>query len=336
MGRTGALDLESSKLRRGLREAGLSDQVIDAAWPSWWSDDLAADPSGQAELRFALARKLGVSPRGLMGERVEFVWNDEARFKHLSTEDVAQRAALTSFGVTIGRSLIRGTPSLTPLDGFDAHLIRNAVLANQNYVDLGGLLALCWGVGIPVIHLRVFPLDTKSMHAMVVRVEDRYAILLGRDAGYPAPVAFTLAHELGHLVLGHLRDAPALVDLKDPATAPDRDDQEVEADEFALSLLTGRPDPEITTGNSSFNAPSLASAVTKAAPRYRIEPGTLALCVAHRTGAWSRAMAALKFIYGEPKQIWRAVNDVAAEQIDWEQIGSESGEYLQNVMGARA
>ncbi len=36
---------------------------------------------------------------------------------------------------------------------------------------------------------------------MVVNADGRFAILLGRDASYPAPVAFTLAHELGHVML---------------------------------------------------------------------------------------------------------------------------------------
>ncbi len=329
------MDPDTAKLRRGLRQAGLSDQVIKAAWPSWWSNELAADASGRAELRFALARKLGVSPRGLLGERVEFVWNDEAKFKHFSAEDEAHKAALTSFGITIGRVLIRATPEGGALKGLNADVIREAILSSQQFVDLGGLLALCWGVGIPVIHLRVFPLETKSMHAMVVEVNGRYAILLGKDASYPAPTAFTLAHELGHAVLGHLSGAPALVDLKDPAMVSDPDDQEKEADRFALELLTGRADPVITTSLGSFNAPTLASAVIKAAPAYRIEPGTLALCVAHRTGSWPMAMSALKFIYGggNARPIWRDVNTYAETQIDWSEIGAESGEYLGKVMG---
>lgn len=314
--------------------AGLSDQAIDAAWPSWWSEELACDPSGRAELRFALARKLGVSPRALLGERVEFVWNDEAKFKHLSTEDAAQRAALTSFGVAIGRQLIRATPQDALLDDLDAHSVREAILANQPYVDLSGLLAVCWGIGIPIIYLRVFPLETKSMHAMVVKVNQRYAILLGRDASYPAPVAFTLAHELGHVIKGHLSEAPALIDLKDPATVADPDDQEMEADQFALSLLTGYPAPEFEMSTGDFNAPTLADAVIKAAPQYRIEPGTLALCLAHRTGAWPRTMAALKFIYHRPGLIWQGVNAIADAQIDWGKISPESTEYLHNVMGA--
>jgi hypothetical protein len=329
------LDPDTAKLKRGLREAGLSDQVIQAAWPSWWSDELADDASGRAELRFALARRLGVSPKGLLGERVEFVWDDEAKFKNLSAEDEAHQAALTSFGVTIGRLLIRATPQSGTLDGLDAFIIREAVLQSQQYVDLDGLLALCWGVGIPVIHLRVFPLDAKSMHAMVIEVDGRHAILLGRDASYPAPIAFTLAHEIGHIVLGHLTGAPALVDLKDPATVTDPDDQEKEADTFALSLLTGRPDPVITTSIADFNAPTLANAVLKAGPEHGVDPATLALCLAHRTGVWPRAMAALKFIYGrDGSPMWRGTNVKASAELNWDEIGPDSAEYLHNVIGA--
>ncbi|RYL95534.1 hypothetical protein EWH10_21295 [Sphingobium fuliginis] len=36
---------------------------------------LGQSPSGRAELRFAIARRLGLRP--LLGERVEFIWNDE-------------------------------------------------------------------------------------------------------------------------------------------------------------------------------------------------------------------------------------------------------------------
>jgi len=328
------VDSDSNRLVRELRDAGLSEQVVKAAWPSWWSDDLASSPSGRAELRFALARKLGLSPRGLIGERVEFVWNDQARFKHLSTESVTQRAALASFGVTIGRLLVRATPSDGSLEGLDAHQIREAVLASRQYVDLPGLLAVCWGAGIPVIYLRVFPLTAKSMHAMVVEAGERYAILLARDARYPAPVAFTLAHELGHALLGHLADASALVDLEDPAMSRGTDEQESEADRFALTLLTGRADPEITTSVPRFNAPTLANAVLNAGREHRIEPGTLALCLAYRRGAWPVAMASLKFIYGRALPVWREVNAYAGSQLDWGGIGDESADYIRNVMDA--
>ncbi len=93
-----------------LRKAGISRAAIQAAWPSWWTEEAETSPSGRAELRFALARRLGLEPKPLLGERVEFVWNDEAKFKHLSAEGEAQKAALTSFGMSIGHLLLRATP----------------------------------------------------------------------------------------------------------------------------------------------------------------------------------------------------------------------------------
>ena len=315
-----------------LRRAGFSRAAIRAALPSWWSEDAAKSPSGRSELRFALARRLGLSPKPLLGERVEFIWNDEARFKHLSTEDASQRAALTSFGMSIGRLLLRACPSYAAPTIVDAGALREAILVGRQFVDLNALLGTCWALGIPVIHLRVFVLDAKSMHAMVVGIDGRFAILLGRDASYPAPIAFALAHEIGHIMLGHLTGAPALVDLEDPATARDADAEEKQANRFALTLLTGSPEPEITTSLDRFNAPTLADAVLQAAPRYGVEPGTLALCLAYRRDIWSVAMSSLRFIYGESKPTWREVNGIADMNLAWDELGDEAGHYLRAIM----
>lgn len=322
---------DDENLIERLRKAGFSRAAIRAAWPSWWSEEAGETPSGRAELRFALARRLGLEPKPLLGERVEFVWNDEARFKHLSTHDQTQKAALTSFGMSVGRLLLRATPSV-PTDAIEAEALRDAIMTGSPFVDLGSLLGACWALRIPVIHLRVFPLEAKSMHAMVVAVDGRFAILLGRDAAYPAPIAFTLAHELGHVMLEHLGDAPALIDLEDPALARDGDGQEDEADRFALTLLTGSPEPDIQTDIDHFNAPTLAAAVLRASREYGVEPGTLALCLAHGRGLWPVAMSALGFIYGERKPAWREVNGIADGELDWDLLGDEAAHYLRNVM----
>lgn len=331
---------DEKTLIRRLRDAGFSRAAIRAAWPSWWNEEAEATPSGRAELRFALARRLGLEPKPLLGERVEFVWNDEARFKHLSTEDKTQRAALASFGMSVGRLLLRATPGdATPIA--DAEQLRDAMLRQSRFVDLHALIGTCWALGVPVIHLRVFPLKAKSMHAMVVAVDGRHAVLVGRDASYPAPIAFTLAHELGHVMLGHLGEAPALVDLKDPALARDGDPQEEEADRFALTLLTGSPEPDIRTNLDRFNAPTLAAAVLAAADQYAVEPGSLALCLAYQRQAWPVAMSALRFIYHRPMPAWREVNGIADRELHWDALGYEAAKYLRNIMlgydaGARA
>ena len=327
------MDRETKQLKRGLKRAGLSEQAIEAAWPAWWSDEAAASRSARAELRFTLARKLGLSPRSLVGDRVEFVWKDVARFKHFTGDDELLQSALTSFGISIGRLLLQATRSEGELVEIAAEDLRKAVLRGRPFVDLSGLLAICWALGIPVIHLRVFPLTAKAMHAMVVKAGGRYAILLGRDARYPAPVAFTLAHEVGHVALGHLATACALIDAEDPAEATDHDAEEDSADRFALALLTGEAEPDIRTNIDKFGARQLAQAVLGAGPPRGIEPGTLALCLAYRSNQWSTAIAALRHIYTEPKPVWREINGIAKGQLDWRALTDDNSEYLRNIMG---
>ncbi|WP_234831173.1 ImmA/IrrE family metallo-endopeptidase [Rhodopseudomonas palustris] len=327
------MDHNSAKLFKELKEAGLSRAAIEAAWPVWWSDDLSESPSARAELRFALARKLGLAPKPLLGERVEFVWRDSAKFKNLSIQNSTQQDILSSFGVSIGRLLLRATPIGRGFDGLSAEAIRGSIIrSTAGYVDLRALLSTSWAVGVPVIQLKVFPLTTKSMHAMVIESGGRHAIILGRDASYPAPVAFTLAHEIGHIVGGHLKGASALVDLEDPALASSYDADESEADAFALSVLTGTPTLTITTELQNYNAPTLARAVLNAAPLYGIEPGTFALCVAYRQKNWAVAMSALKFIYAEAKPVWKEVNGIADSYIDWDALGDEAEDYLRKLM----
>lgn len=321
-------------LRRGLVAAGLSGKVVDAAWPVWRTDT-PPSPSGDAELRFALSRRLGLSPRALIEDRVEFVWRDTARFKHLSVKDPDAEAAVTSFGMTLARLLVAATPQWRPLDGLDAAAVRRSLLGGgKPFVDLAGLVSFCWAVGIPVVHLRVFPLKQKSMHAMVVRVDGRPAILLGRAASFPAQTAFTLAHELAHVLLGHLDGTDAVVDLEDPARAGDHgDDEEAGADRAALEILTGSPDPEVTAALTPYNAPALAQAVLEAGPRAGIEPGTLALTLAHRTREWAKVMSALRFIYGGRVEVAAYVNAVADGQLDWDLIPTDGADYVRRIIG---
>ncbi len=325
------MNSETKKLVDELKDAGFTRAAIDAAWPSWWSDDAESSPSARTELRFALARKLGLSPKPLLGERVEFVWNDEARFKHLTIDDKRQQSVLASFGVSIGRILVRSLEK-SVLGPITASSLREAILSNSTYVDLRSLVSFCWSVGIPVIHLRVFPLAAKNMHAMVVSADDQYAILLGKDDKYPSALAFTLAHEIGHILLGHLVNSPALVDMADPGEGGVDDAQEVQANEFALELLTGSPSPNIQTQLEFFSARALARSVINAAPHYKIEPGTLALCAGFVTQRWPAAVGALKYIYGAPAPFWELINGIAAQQLEWDKIGSESADYLSKIM----
>lgn len=247
---------DSKALKQSLRSLGVSGQAIDAVWPTWWSDDAEGSKSAQVELRFTVARRLGLSPRSLFDkETPTFVWRHEAKFKGLSAFNDTEKAALTSFGIAFARILIRATPEPAghSLVGLSAAELRGRVMRRAPFVSLSDLVAVCWGLGIPVVHLRVFPLSAKRMHAMAVRVDDRFAILIGKDASYPAPTAYHLAHEMGHVANGHLADAGAIIDLDEPIEMTDRDTEEIEADAFALEFLTGRTRPTIEMNAAAKN-----------------------------------------------------------------------------------
>jgi hypothetical protein len=325
---------DANKLRWSLRELGLSSSAIDAAWPQWWSKAADASNSAQTELRFSLSRKLGIDARSLIDDAPRFVWKDEAKFKRLTAETGSEQAALISFGASVGRALIAATErvdfSLSDEPGF----YRQAILRSNRHVGLSELLALCWGLGIPVVYLRVFPLSAKKMTAMVVRANGRFAVLLARDASYPAPVAFYLAHELGHAALGHVGDHIGVVELGDSLVdSAGADREELQADEFALQLLTGMSAPNFVAAGRGFNAPAIADAAMRTGPELHIEPGVVALCFGHSSGAWQQAFSALSMIYASSSPAWIEVNSIALSQLDFRSLDEDTAFFLGSVLG---
>ncbi|WP_293778437.1 ImmA/IrrE family metallo-endopeptidase [uncultured Oxalicibacterium sp.] len=321
-----------------VKSTGLTDAAINAAWPEWWSETADASPSAQAELRFSIARKLGLDPRSLLdNQEPSFFWDDSAKFKNFRGDAKNEQPAIAAFGTSVGRMLVNGTPELAGIGQLSAKQIRASILRNERvpFVRLSDLLATCWGIGIPVIHLKVYPLAAKRMCAMAIRSGDRHAILLAKDANYPAMSAFHLAHEIGHIMLGHVTENSALIDMEEPGTAHDAqaDHEEEEADRFALELLTGDADFKIAKEGPGHNAKELAHEARRLSIEYAIEPGTIALCYAYATQEWAVAQAAMQEIYDQDIPAWRVTNQIASNQLNWSELSDENVSFLQAVMG---
>lgn len=336
-GTYGGSTIDSAKqLRARLKELGLADPAVEAAWPRWWSSDADASPSARAELRFGVARRLGLDPGSLLDDAEEprFLWREEARFKHLSTEDDTERAGIASFGRAIATAMVGAAPPLTAsLAGLPADGVRAQLLASgRPFIGLGDLVALGWGVAIPIVHLRVFPWPQKRMAAMTVRVGERSFVLLGKDATYPAWIAFYVAHELGHIALGHVGADQALVDLDPGELGPQDDDEEGAADAWALELLTGRPQPIVLSKDGSSSASELACTALSAGPELKIEPGTLALCFGYSTGDWAAATGSLKLIYQTSAPVWRTINAYARDQLRLDDVSPDAMEFVGAVL----
>lgn len=333
----GGAPIESAEqLRRRLKDLGLADPAIDAAWPRWWSTDAEASASARAELRFGLARRLGLDPGSLLydAEQPRFLWREETRFKHLVSEDDVERAGIASFGHAVATAIVQAAPDVVAsLIGLSAADLRARLLASgRPFVALGDLVALAWGVGIPIVHLRVFPWSQKRMAAMTVRVGERSFVLLGKDAVYPAWISFYVAHELGHIALGHIGADEALVDLDPGELGPQDDDEEGEADAWALELLTGRRQPTVLPSGDSSSASELARTASSAGKELQIEPGTLALCFGYSTGDWATASGSLKLIYATPAPVWRTINAYARDQLHLQDAPPDAMEFVSAVL----
>jgi len=325
--------LSPKELRVELRRAGIANAAVDAVWPQWWSSDAESSLSATAELTFTVARRLGLSPKDLLDGEAKFVWRDETKYKRLTAAASGEEAALSSFGCAVARAAVTGTAG-PEAPAYGAMAIREAVLRNATFVDAPALLSFAWGLGIPVLQLRVFPLVQKRMHAMSVSVRDRAAILLARTDSYVAPMSFTLAHEIGHVMLGHLSGADAVVDFEAPLESPDPgDEEEIAADRFALELLTGQGQPEVITDADRFTATQLAHAVSNQGPGLGIEPGVLAMCAGHGTKQWDKTYGALKIIPPRQQNVSTYINGIANRQLDWSAMTSDNRDYLRVVMG---
>jgi hypothetical protein len=328
-----AVALSGDELRVELRRAGIANAAVDAVWPLWWSNEAEGSLSATAELTFTVARRLGLAPQALLGGEARFEWRDQTKFKHLSTQASPEEAALASFGFAVARALLRGHSGVG-LRTFTALEMRDSILAQSRAVDAENLLLVAWGLGIPVVHLEVFPLPQKRMHAMSIGLRDRAVVLLAQRRSYTAPLAFDLAHELGHVMLGHLNNGAAIVDFDDPLVAPELDDDEERAaDRFALELLTGQPEPRVETSIAEFNATQLAAAVLDRAPDLGIDPGVLAMCAGYTTGRWNRAYGALKMIPPGVQDVASSVNALARRELDWSALGPDRQDYLLAILG---
>lgn len=327
----------SKFLRKKLKNFGLSNLSIAAAWPDWWDKEAENSSSACTELQFSLARKLGLDPRSLLDEEEpRFIWNDEAKFKHFSGKSDFERAALTSFAVPIARALIHASPPTDILQRLSPKEIRETILRSNPHVGLKELISLCWVLGIPVINLKVFPLSAKRMRAMTVNNEGRFVIIIGRESSYPAEVAYYLSHELGHIMLDHLKNNLAIVEFDGILKSPHdgEDSEELEADRFALEVLTGSPEPIVLSKVENFLAKDLARKALEASNSLQIEPGTLALCLGHSTGNWRKVFASMKFIYSLNEPLWKTINSIANSQMDLSLLSDEFSSYMNMILGS--
>ena len=154
-----------------------------------------------------------------------------------------------------------------------------------------------------------YPTESQKAFGYAVAFDDRYAIVIGLNDLRPARIAFIVAHELGHICLQHVANGTVLADevlgaidesLEDSSI---RDQEERQADQYALELLRGDDqDVELDVGTLA-SASELALAALEKSAEFKIDPGHLILSHAYRTRDWQNATLAHRFLSDDQDSI---------------------------------
>ncbi|MEG5057406.1 MULTISPECIES: ImmA/IrrE family metallo-endopeptidase [unclassified Microcoleus] len=205
--------------------------------------------------------------------------------------------------------------------------IRQEIIENHGCVNLTSLIKFCWQHGIAVVHFADFPKKVCKMDGMVSRAKKRPVIIISSSQRFSAWLLFILAHELGHLICGHVSEG-ILIDEKIDREGSDK--EEDEANNFACQLLYG--EVEKYHWQPKMSPIQLATYVQKIGKQDQVDPGALALNYAWQMKDWAAGLGALKRI--EPQANASAlINGYMAENIDWERLDEDSQDYLKLVTG---
>lgn len=285
-------------LYSALKQHGIRQKDVSQMLPSWWEDEIAATASGLQQAKLIVAKALNLKIRPLIESppRIEFDLPEMRRFKLIK--------GTTANDVDLAVSLARSASKIV-LSSFDrmyfkpgsAKEVREEILSSgRPWVDLEDLINYCFGIGIPVIHL-ASSLMKKKMDGIAMMSGSRPTIVLSskKAHGY---LLFHLAHELGHIALGHLEPNGAIVDTEITKSDGERDEAEKEADNYALELLSGSL--ANVTLHRFVKAPELARQAIEFGTMNQIAPTHVVLNSAFNGSFWGLCNATLK-ILGEGK-----------------------------------
>lgn len=226
-----------ASLFKRLSTVGLNESYVrKVGLPSWWSDELNEQPAAVLEGAGHIAQRLHLKLESLLKEdqAVQFKPLPQTKFKYYQQQPVeipnvscqlaSRLTELVSYGIE---------QPFSPIPEEVAQ-VRKEVLRYHRKVTLETLLEYCWQQGIAVVYLNDYPENTRKLTGLIQWQGDRPVILLSHSRKHPAWLAFHLAHELGHLALGHVQEG-MLID--DEINQSSDDDEEIAANGFAVGLL---------------------------------------------------------------------------------------------------
>ncbi|MDP3580466.1 MAG: ImmA/IrrE family metallo-endopeptidase, partial [Ignavibacteria bacterium] len=187
-------------------------------------------------------------------------------------------------------------------------------------------LEYLWSSGIPVLHVPVFPKEVNKMDGMAVNLNGRPLIILSKNRRHDAWLLFILAHELGHIISGHLSNTDQII--YDVNLETEADDEEQVANEFAAEFLNGAKSPSYFSSNISFNSPyGLVNYIRPLSKKLSVDTGIIALNYAYRTKNYALAEKALNILAPKADAV-KLIQMKMKTKLDLEKLSEENYDYF--------
>ena len=199
----------------------------------------------------------------------------------------------------------------------------------ERKVNLTSLLDYCWSKAIAVGYFQQFPKKTEKFAGLIQWHSNSPVIILSSQYKQSARLAFDLAHELGHLVLGHLKSG-VLVDENIELNS--QDEEESQANDFASTLLMGESDNCLGDQKFHNHHQVLNQAKLEFKKNPTVDITAIILNYAwHNNNNWGLANKALLKLtpHDDGDKI---INEYLAKQLDWDKFNDETYQYLERVL----
>lgn len=284
----------------GLDRSFVRKQII----PEWWDDSLAANPTALAEVFGHISRHTGILLESLSDEGIPLSFPDSKlryyKSEKLTYQDVNLAGSLASGVAALVASAMDKPYSPIPND-FNG--IREEILSKGSpWVSFESLVSWCWDHGIAVVPMTLFPRRTKKMQGLISFIAPNPVIILADGHRFHSWLLFHLAHEIGHLALGHVGEGDRLIDSEIKQITEDsfqsQEDDEKAATAFGAGIIAGEERPKYRS-NRRLTAREVADEATRLGTLQRTDPGFIALNYSWHSGFFPVGMGALKHIEGE-------------------------------------
>ncbi|MDO9179504.1 MAG: ImmA/IrrE family metallo-endopeptidase [Agitococcus sp.] len=330
-----------------LKDLGYSKQYVSKLLPDWWDNSLLKTSAGSLQFALILNQRLGIDVLfDQQGELSVTIDLSRTKFKHRRDTQDSELARAASLGRAIARLALHGLPVHEDAPTTDPMTLRKQLLTHSTtgIVNFDSLVNACWRCGIPVLYLDSLPPQSKRPTGMAINVNGRFAIILGHRQAQKSRQLFVLAHELGHITLGHINKDDILID-EDIAEVTEslegrriaeQDIEEKEADNFALQLIRGYVSLEFRRLFSTMASGAvLAVEAMRLGTQHQIDPGHLLLSWAKETGQWASASKAIAFLINSDGAM-KTMHSFFLQYANLECLSDENRSFLMSVQGFQA